>query len=108
MVDGFGEDQVSWIIEGGGSSNFLKWWSDQSKKSGYKTISDNSAPGIGGAAFWLTLAILNGAEPSKSLFMPYATITTDNLADYADLPPGFIVSPKYTEDWVKENILKSK
>jgi ribose transport system substrate-binding protein len=96
------------IIEGGGSSNFLKWWSDQSKKSGYKTISDNSAPGIGGAAFWLTLAILNGAEPSKSLFMPYATITTDNLADYADLPPGFIVSPKYTEDWVKENILKSK
>ena len=96
------------IIEGGGSSNFLKWWSDQFKKNGYKTVSDNSAPGIGGAAFWLTLAILNGAEPSKSLFMPYATITTDNLADYADLPPGFIVSPKYTEDWVKENILKSK
>jgi hypothetical protein len=29
-----------------------------------------------------------------------------NLAEYADLPPGFIVSPKYTEDWVKENILK--
>ena len=96
------------IIEGGGSSNFLKWWSEQFKKNGYKTVSDNSAPGIGGAAFWLTLAILNGADPSKSLFMPYATITVDNLADYADLPPGFIVSPKYTEDWVKENILKSK
>ena len=98
------------IIEGGGSSNFLKWWSEQFKKDGYKTVSDNSAPGIGGAAFWLTLAILNGAEvdPSKTMFMPYATITTDNLAEYADLPPGFIVSPKYTEDWVKENILKSK
>jgi ribose transport system substrate-binding protein len=96
------------IIEGGGSSNFLQWWSEQFKKNGYKTVSDNSAPGIGGAALWLTLAILNGADPSKSLFMPYATITSDNLADYADLPPGFIVSPKYTEDWVKENILKSK
>jgi ribose transport system substrate-binding protein len=63
------------IIEGGGSSNFLKWWSEQFKKDGYKTVSDNSAPGIGGAAFWLTLAILNGAkaEPSKTMFMPYAT-----------------------------------
>jgi ribose transport system substrate-binding protein len=96
------------IIEGGGSSNFLKWWSEENKKSGYRTISDNSAPGIGGAAFWLTLDILNGANPPKKLFMPYATITAENLADYAELPPGFIVSPKYTEDWVKENLLQKK
>jgi ribose transport system substrate-binding protein len=57
------------IIEGGGSSNFLKWWSEQYQKNGYKTISDSSAPGIGGAAFWLTLDILNGANPPNRLAM---------------------------------------
>jgi ribose transport system substrate-binding protein len=93
------------IIEGGGSSNFLKWWSEQYKKTGYKTISDSSAPGIGGAAFWLTLDILNGANPPKRLAMPYAVVTVENLSQYADLPPGTIVSPKYTEDWVKQNLL---
>ena len=94
------------VIEGGGSSNFLKWWAEQNAKSGYKTISDNSAPGIGGAAFWLTLAVANGATPPKTLSMPYANITVEDLPKYADLPPGFIVSPKYSEDWVKENLLK--
>jgi ribose transport system substrate-binding protein len=93
------------IVEGGGSSNFLRWWDEQYKKSGYKTISDSSAPGIGGAALWLTLDILDGANPSKNLFMPYAVVTAENLSQYADLPPGTIVSPKYTEDWVKQNLL---
>ncbi|MBV9489227.1 MAG: ABC transporter substrate-binding protein, partial [Verrucomicrobia bacterium] len=93
------------IVEGCGSSNFLKWWGEQYKKDGYKTISDSSAPGIGGAVVWLTLDILNGANPSKNLLMPYAVVTADNLAQYTDLPPGMIVSPKYTEDWVKQNLL---
>lgn len=94
------------VIEGGGSSNFLKWWSEQHAASGYKTISDNSAPGIGGAAFWLTLAIADGANPPKALSMPYANIKAEDLPKYADLPPGFIVSPKYPEEWVKANLLK--
>ena len=96
------------IIEGGGSSNFLKWWFEQNKKDGYQTISINSAPGIGAAAFWLTLGILNGANVPNRLSMPAAKVTAENLSQYADLPPGSIVSPKYTEDWVKENLLKSK
>jgi ribose transport system substrate-binding protein len=96
------------IIEGGGSSNFLKWWSEQYKKSGYKTISDNSAPGIGGAALWLTVDILNGANPPRRMAMPYATITVENLSEYNDLAPGSIVSLKYTRDWVKEHLLTQK
>jgi ribose transport system substrate-binding protein len=96
------------IVEGAGSSNFLKWWSEENKKNGYKTVSDSSAPGIGGAAFWLTLDILNGADPSKNLFMPYAFIKAENLSEYANMPPGSIVSPKYTEDWVKQNLLTPK
>ena len=93
------------IVEGCGSSNFLKWWNEEYKKNGYKTISDSSAPGIGGAVLWLTLDILEGANPSKNLFMPYAMVTAENLSQYADLPPGTIVRPKYTEDWVKQNLL---
>jgi ribose transport system substrate-binding protein len=93
------------IVEGGGSSNFLKWWTEQHAKSAYKTISDSSAPGIGGAVLWLTLDILEGANPPKKMAMPYAVITADNLSEYANLAPGTIVSPKYTEDWVKQNLL---
>ena len=96
------------IVEGCGSSNFLKWWTEQYKKSGYKTISDSSAPGIGGAVLWLTLDILNGANPSKNMLMPYAFIKAEDLSQYAGLAPGSIVSPKYTEDWVKQTLLTPK
>jgi ribose transport system substrate-binding protein len=96
------------IVEGCGSSNFLKWWTEQSKKTGYKTVSDSSAPGIGGAVLWLTLDILNGANPSKNMLMPYAFIKAEDLSQYADMAPGSIVSPKYTEDWVKQNLLTPK
>ena len=66
----------------------------------------NTTPGIGGAAFYLTLAIIKGAEPPKLMIMPVATVTQDNLKDYASLPSGMIVSPTYTADWVEKNLLK--
>jgi ribose transport system substrate-binding protein len=56
----------------------------------------------------LTLDILNGANPSKNMLMPYAFIKAEDLSQYADLAPGSIVSPKYTEDWVKQNLLTPK
>jgi ribose transport system substrate-binding protein len=94
------------IIEGGGSSNFLRWWAEQYKKNGYKTISINSAPGIGGAALWLGLEILGGAKVANHLTMPAAKVTAENLSQFANLPPGYIVSPTYTQKWVRENLLK--
>jgi ribose transport system substrate-binding protein len=93
------------IIQGGGSSNFLKWWEDQNKKGTYKTVSANTAPGIGGAAFWLTLAVLNGEDVPKVIKMPGASVTLENLKDYASLPPGQIVSPSYSQDWVEKNLV---
>jgi ribose transport system substrate-binding protein len=53
------------IIEGGGSTDFIKWWSAKSA-SGYTTISMNTTPGIGGAAFWLGLALVKGAEAPEA------------------------------------------
>jgi ribose transport system substrate-binding protein len=96
------------VIEGGGSSNFIKWWADKAKANGYTTISLNTTPGIGGAAFWLTLDYVKGAQLPKLLIMPVATVDQNNLKDYADLPPNIIVSPSYSEDWVKQNLLSQK
>jgi ribose transport system substrate-binding protein len=70
------------IIEGGGSSDFIKWWAAKSA-SGYTTISMNTTPGIGGAAFWLSLALVKGAEAPKLMIMPVATVTLS-------LPPTFL------------------
>jgi ribose transport system substrate-binding protein len=96
------------IIEGGGSSNFIKWWADKSKTGHYTTISMNTTPGIGGAAFWLALADVKGAELPKTLIMPVATVEQNNLKDYENLPPNMIVSPSYSQDWVKQNLLSQK
>lgn len=93
------------IIEGGGGTDFIKWWADEKAKNGYKTISMNTTPGIGGAAFWLGLSMLQGAKPAKYMVMPVAVVDDSNLAEFAKLPAGQIVSPSYSLDWVKQNLL---
>jgi ribose transport system substrate-binding protein len=94
------------LIEGGGSSNFILWWMKQSEKNGYSTVSMNTTPGIGGAAFWLSYKIAKGAEVPKELVMPVATVTQENLKEFADIKPGIIVSPSYSEQWVDQNLIK--
>jgi ribose transport system substrate-binding protein len=94
------------IIQGGGTTNFLRWWAEQNKKNPYQTVSANTAPGIGGAALWLAIDILNGENVPKVIKMPGASVTSENLADYADKPPGQIVSPVYTQEWVQSNLVK--
>ena len=64
------------------------------QKDSYQTISINSAPGIGGAAFWLAFEVLNGANAPKKSTPPATKVTAENLSQHADLPPGSIVSPK--------------
>lgn len=96
------------IIAGGGSSEFIKWWAKKYKESGYTTISMNTTPGISGAAFYLALAILNGANPPKNLTMPVVTVTKKNLSEYSSIPAGRIVSPTYTPKWVQKHLLDRK
>ena len=96
------------VIEGGGSTNFIKWWAAERAKDGYSTISMNTTPGIGGAAFWLAYDLVKGANPPKLMIMPVATVTQANLAEYAKLPSGLIVSPTYSQDWVEKNLLKKQ
>ena len=93
------------IIEGGGGTDFVKWWAEENAKNGYQTVSMNTTPGIGGAAFWLGLSLLKGAKAPKLMIMPVATVDASNLKDYAKLPGGQIISPSYSLDWVKQNLL---
>ncbi|MEJ8473805.1 ABC transporter substrate-binding protein [Roseibium sp. H3510] len=93
------------IIEGGGGTDFVKWWAEENAKNGYQTISVNTTPGIGGAAFWLGLELVNGGKAPKKMIMPVATVDPENLQEYADLPGGQIISPSYSPEWVKENLL---
>ena len=93
------------IIEGGGGTDFVKWWADENKKNGYQTVSMNTTPGIGGAALWLGVSLLEGAKAPKMMIMPVATVDASNLEEYAKLPSGQIISPTYSLDWVKQNLL---
>lgn len=95
------------VIEGGGGTDFVKWWAAENAKSGYQTVSMNTTPGIGGAVLWLTAAMLNGAEAPRQMIMPVATVDAANLQDYADLPSGMIISPSYSLEWVQENLLSN-
>jgi ribose transport system substrate-binding protein len=96
------------IIEGGGSAEFFAWWKKENAKNGYTTLSMSSTPGIGGAAFWLSLDLVKGAEAPKLMIMPVATVTQDDLSKYADMPSGTMVSPTFTEDWVAQHLLTKK
>lgn len=93
------------VIEGGGSADFIRWWASEHEANGYTTTSMNSTPGIGGAAFWVALALAEGKEVPQAMTMPVAVVEEANLADYADLPQGRIVSPTYTREWVDETLL---
>jgi ribose transport system substrate-binding protein len=96
------------VIDGGGSSNFIHWWAKQREANGYSTVSMNTTPGIGGAAFWLAYEIVKGANPTKLMIMPVATVTDENLKDYVSLPAGVIVSPTYSQQWVVDDLIKGK
>ncbi len=93
------------VIEGGGSSDFVIWWNELTKKQpDYETTSMNTTPGIGGAAFWFAYDITQGANPPKAINMPVAVVDAANLdATARDLEPGFIISPSYDHEWVTEN-----
>jgi ribose transport system substrate-binding protein len=93
------------IIEGGGGTDFVKWWAEENAKNGYQTVSMNTTPGIGGGVFWLGLSLLKGGQAPKLMIMPVATVDANNLKQYADLPGGQIISPSYSLEWVQQNLL---
>lgn len=92
------------IIIGDNSAEFINWWTGQPKT--YETMSLGSTPGCGGAAFWTALNVLNGVDVPKKMMLETFVVTKDNLKDYANLKPGTIVSPVFTNDYVIEKLIK--
>ncbi|HYE83768.1 MAG TPA: ABC transporter substrate-binding protein [Clostridia bacterium] len=96
------------LITGDGSAEFTKWWYEENQKGGYETLGLASTPGVGGAAFWVSLAIAEGKDVPKDMLMPHARINQEELDKYKDMEPNSIVSPVFTKEWVEENIISKK
>jgi len=96
------------LILGDGTSEFLQWWLKMKKEKNYETISIGSAPGIGAAAFWVGLAILDGLDVPQSMRIPLSVVGQDEVDKYSDLKPGMVISPDFTWPYVRDNILKKK
>ena len=86
----------------------MRWWAAQRAKNGYSSVGMFSTPGVGGAALWLALDMVQGATPPKSMIMPAFTVNDDNLATYSSLKPGTMVNPTYDHDWVKAHFVDKK
>lgn len=95
------------IIIGDNSAEFIQWWMKK-MNDGYSTYSICSAPGIGGAAFWTSLAILNKVDVPKKMSLKVIPITNANAKDFSTLKPGTLASPTFTWDYVMEKIIKAK
>lgn len=96
------------IIVGDNSAEFIQWWLKQKKATGYETFGLCSTPGIGAAAFWVALNILNGVDVPREMKLPILEVHQDEVEQYADLKPGTIVSPTFTNEYVVKNILNKK
>ncbi|MFW5768913.1 MAG: substrate-binding domain-containing protein, partial [Spirochaetota bacterium] len=99
------QEEMPYIV-GDNSAEFLRWWYEEYQENGYETVSVCSAPGIGGAAFWEALKILEGMDVPMEMSLAAIPVTVDNLDEYQDLKPGTIASPVFTEEWVVENLIK--
>lgn len=93
------------IVIGDGSSEFIQWWIAEKKKRGYETLGINSAPSIGGGAFWVAVNLLNGEKVPEKMKMALTIITNDDVENYADLKPGSIAAPVYSNEFVQKNVL---
>lgn len=94
------------FIAGGNRAEFIRWWIEQKKENGYETISAASAPGVGGAALWVAINILQGNDVPKKMTLKNFIVTQDAVDEYADITPGTVVSPTYTNEYVIEEIIK--
>jgi len=93
------------IVIGDGSSEFVQWWIAEKKNRDYETFSINSAPSIGGAAFWVAVNLLDGVKVPEKMKMALTIITNDDVENYADLKPGSIAAPVYSNEFVQQNVI---
>lgn len=94
------------IVIGDNTAEFMKWWTDKKKADGYETLSVNSTPSCGAAAFWTSLNVLNKVDVPKEMMLGFIYINQNEADEYATLQPGTIVSPSFTNSYVMETIIE--
>lgn len=94
------------IIIGGNRGNFLKWWSEQKAKNGYKTFSWAANPWSAASALYVAVDILNGVKVPKVMIMPALNITQDMVDDFANLKPDDIAYKEYDHQWIVDTYYK--
>ncbi|MGI5116457.1 ABC transporter substrate-binding protein [Treponema sp. SP13] len=92
------------IIIGDNTAEFINWWE---KQAGYKTLSQGSTPGCGGAAFWTALYVLNGFDVPKKMMLGVPRVKIDNLNDYKGMKAGTFISPDFSKEYVLEDIINA-
>ncbi len=94
------------IVIGGNEAEFLRWWAEEKAKNGYETFSLTSTPGIGGAALWVAINVLEGVDVPRKMSLKSFPATQDTVDEYTDLKPGTVVSPVFTNEYVVKNIIE--
>ncbi|WP_417260605.1 ABC transporter substrate-binding protein [Celeribacter sp.] len=85
------------LIVLGNRQDEMAWWAEQHEATGYETLSLSIAPGVASLAFWVAQQILDGAEVSKDLSVPFLQVTQDTLAEtLAATPEGSVANTTYT------------
>jgi len=94
------------IIIGDNTAEFINWWIEKKKTTGYETLSICSTPGCGSAAFWVALNILKKVDVPEKMILELLTVTQDEVEQYADLKAGTFVSPVFTNDYVVKHYIE--
>jgi ribose transport system substrate-binding protein len=94
------------VIIGGNRGNFLKWWSEEKAKNGYKSFSWAANPWGAASGLYVALDVLKGVSVPKIMIMPSLDITQDMVDNFANLKPDEVAAKEYDHDWVVKTYYK--
>jgi len=95
------------IIIGGNRGNFLKWWSEEKAKNGYKSYSWAANPWSAASGLYVAVDLANGVTGIPNvMIMPALGITQDMVDDFANLKADEVASKGYDHKWIEETYYK--
>ncbi|MDD3346754.1 substrate-binding domain-containing protein [Oscillibacter sp.] len=100
------------LIIGGNRGNFMSWWAQAYKDSGYETMSWTTSPAIAAASIFVAIDVARGIEVPMSMSVDGYIITHDdmeaNIDTYLNMEADDIAGELYTYDWVKNTLYTQK
>jgi ribose transport system substrate-binding protein len=96
------------IIIGGNRGNFLKWWSEEKAKSGYKTFSWAANPWCAAAGLQIAIDAASAVKVPKVMIMPGLEITQDMVDQFTSLAPNEVAAKAYDHKWIEKTLYSQK